>query len=91
MTINNITELGNLVRMHGLSALANGLTKCLNEYSALCHCRPSEKSDKLIECSKHYIETINNFTNNKYLVFNKINEPKIEFYENGRLISVLTR
>jgi hypothetical protein len=91
MIINNFTELGNFAKANKLDNLCKNLIRCLNEYSLLCTCLPNEQQNKLTECQKYYMESISAFSSNKTQIFNKLLDSKIEFHDNGRLISTLVR
>jgi hypothetical protein len=91
MVINNLTEMNNFLNSNGLANLGGRLSACINEYSALCACKPHEKSAKLMECENNYLTAINNMASNKPIVFNKIRERIIEFRKNGQLIMTLIK
>lgn len=91
MIISNITEFGNFLRSNNLSSHCNSFYTCLNQYASLCACRPEEKRDKLIECTRHYMGSIEIVRANKNLIFNKIKDTKIEFYNDGKMIGVIVK
>lgn len=91
MRINNFTELSNFLQSNGLNNLGQNLTNCVNQYAALCVCKPDERINKLNECYKLYSDTIYNVTRNKSVVFRKINDSRIEFYSNNKLVSTVLR
>lgn len=91
MTINNITDFNNFLRANNLSHHCNDFNRCVNEYSALCSCRPDEKRDKLIECTRYYVNSIETVRANKNSIFNKIRDTKIEFYNDGKMVGVIVK
>lgn len=91
MVINNFTEMHNFLNSIGLNNLGGRLSTCINEYSALCVCKPHEKSAKLMECENNYVTAINNVASNKPMVFNRIKDRILEFRKNGQLIMTLIK
>lgn len=91
MIINNITEFSNFLKSNNLNHLCNDFNSCLNQYTSLCTCRPNEKKDKLIECTRFYMNSIEKVRANKNLIFNKIGDNKIEFYNDGNMIGIIVK
>lgn len=91
MTINNVNDFNNFLRSNNLSQYCNDFNNCINQYTSLCSCRPEEKRDKLIECTRHYMSSIEIVRANKNSIFNKIRDTKIEFYNDGRMIGIIVK
>jgi len=91
MIINNFTEMSNFLNGNGLGAMAGRLTACVNEYAAICICKPSDRGLKQVECENCYSVAVSIAMANKHAIFNSIRDNVVEFKRNGQVIAVISR
>lgn len=94
MKIANIVEMINFIKTHelhnNLESFAN-LYACIEQFKSICSCESSTKGKKLDECMTKYESCINLLTSDqRFFVLTKSNNSRIEFYNQNKLISIIS-